>query len=461
MQAKLNNRIYYLLVFSIFFVLVSPFLLSKGMFLDGVLYATISRNLAEGVGTYFNLRYTNTFMSHPPLVFWIESFLFKIFGDKIYVERFYSVSTYLISGVLIVWLWKIINDDKNKQLAFLPLVFFVAFPLVTWSAVNNVLENTMMIFDLLAVIFIFLSLKKNKGYYIFLSGLSIFLAVMSKGFPGLFPLSAYFWIFLFSKEINFKKAICNTFLLVVFTTLPFFLLLYFSQSARHFFEVYWKVQILGTMNAEYPMNSHFLPIIELFSQSVLSLVLIVILYLIASKKGLKKSVDKNALIMLMIGLSGVIPLTISGKQRHFYLIPTLPFFALSFAFFVKKYSDIFLSFLQKPGFVKIVKKINIFLVAVALLTMVITVGKYVRDKDVQTDVVKIIQTVGENKNISISKYLFTNWYMRVYLARYGKERLITKEGENFMIISKNDTIPDNYENTNTTLNDFYLLKKDR
>ena len=151
MQAKLDNRIYYLLVFSIFFVLISPYLLSKGMFLDGVFYATISRNLAEGVGTYFNLRYTNTFMSHPPLVFWIESFLFRIFGDKIYVERFYSVSTYLISGVLIVWLWKIINDDKNKQLAFLPLVFFVAFPLITWGAVNNVLENTMMIFDLLAV----------------------------------------------------------------------------------------------------------------------------------------------------------------------------------------------------------------------------------------------------------------------------------------------------------------------
>ena len=65
--------------------LLLPSMATIGMFMDGTIYAAISRNLAEGVGTMWALHFSAglfpVFREHPPLVFWLQSFFFRLLGD--------------------------------------------------------------------------------------------------------------------------------------------------------------------------------------------------------------------------------------------------------------------------------------------------------------------------------------------------------------------------------------------
>ena len=47
-------RIFYLLVVCLFLLVMLPSLLSDGMFMDGLLYAAIAKNLAHGLGTFWS-----------------------------------------------------------------------------------------------------------------------------------------------------------------------------------------------------------------------------------------------------------------------------------------------------------------------------------------------------------------------------------------------------------------------
>ena len=142
---------------SIFLILTGSSLFSDGMFMDGLYYATISRNLAFGIGEFWQPIFTPTdsvFWGHPPLAFGLQSLGFKIFGDSIYVERFYSFFTFIFSGFIIYLIWKEVSKKELHHLFWIPLLLWTLVPLVPWAAANNILENTMAIFIYLAVLFI-------------------------------------------------------------------------------------------------------------------------------------------------------------------------------------------------------------------------------------------------------------------------------------------------------------------
>ena len=85
-----------------FLLMIAPYLLSHGMFMDGMIYATVSNNLANDYGSYWDLSFSDTilhqFREHPPLAFWIQSWWYRLFGDSYIIEKVYSACTYLITG---------------------------------------------------------------------------------------------------------------------------------------------------------------------------------------------------------------------------------------------------------------------------------------------------------------------------------------------------------------------------
>src|SRR5213592_3115017 len=87
-----------------------PRLADRGMFVDGVTYAAIARNLAEGRGSFWQPFYTATvypaFHEQPPLGMWLESLWFRALGDRPYVERLYAACTAAATAVLIAAIWR-------------------------------------------------------------------------------------------------------------------------------------------------------------------------------------------------------------------------------------------------------------------------------------------------------------------------------------------------------------------
>src|SRR4051812_22549428 len=68
---------------------IMPRLAQRGMFVDGLTYASIARNLAEGRGSFWSPSYTATiypeFHEHPPLGLWLQSLWFRVLGDHLAV----------------------------------------------------------------------------------------------------------------------------------------------------------------------------------------------------------------------------------------------------------------------------------------------------------------------------------------------------------------------------------------
>ena len=165
-KSILKNRQtpFWLLTFTLLIGLTLPTLIKDGMFMDAVLYTSVSHNLSMGIGSFWfpqfslhNIAGLSSFHEQPPLVFGIQAIFFKLFGDSLYVERFYTFLTMCITALLINMLWKEIyrKNEAMRKFGWLPIILWITIPICFWSYSNNMHENTMGIFTLCAVLLIF------------------------------------------------------------------------------------------------------------------------------------------------------------------------------------------------------------------------------------------------------------------------------------------------------------------
>ena len=253
----------------ILFLGLSNELWSDGMFMDGIYYACIARNFSNGLGSFWQLYFTEldgVFYGHPPLAMGLQSILFSIFGDSIYIERIYSLFTFLITGFFIHLIWKEVIGEKYSFYSWVPLLFWVIIPLNGWACSNNFLENTMNIFVSASVFFIIKNIKTNKFLYIIISAICLSLAFLSKGFTGLFPLSFFFLYFLVFQSMKFKEMISKTLLLVTFILIPFLLLYIFYYPAIDSLLNYINIQVLGSIQNSQIVSDRFNIMKELANQ---------------------------------------------------------------------------------------------------------------------------------------------------------------------------------------------------
>ena len=87
-------------------------LIPEGMFVDGLVYSSIARNLAIGKGSFWHLYYCAPFTDHPPLGMSLESFLFMLIGDTYFTEKIFSAIIWLITIWVMITFWKRININE-------------------------------------------------------------------------------------------------------------------------------------------------------------------------------------------------------------------------------------------------------------------------------------------------------------------------------------------------------------
>ena len=369
---------------------------SDGMFLDGVYYATISKNLSNGLGSFWflpSIASSDVFHGHPPLAMGLQSIFFSIFGDSIYIERFYSLLTFIVTGFFIHLIWKEVIGKKYSLYSWVVLFFWVIIPLNSWACSNNILENTMNIFVASSVFFLIKNIRTNDLVYIIISGVCLSLAFLSKGFTGLFPLSFFFLYYLVFPSMTFKEMIRRTLLLIASTLTPFLLLYVFYPPAIDSLSEYINVQVIDSLKNVQTTNNRFsittrlfnymkfihlftilsvfVYIVYLFRRKVLDnifLILMTILFISCLVIELFVDTDRNFLYIynyvflllfliyqsrssiesniissasirwiiffMLLGFSGVLPMIISLKQGGFYILTALPYFVISFTILI-------------------------------------------------------------------------------------------------------------------------------
>jgi 4-amino-4-deoxy-L-arabinose transferase-like glycosyltransferase len=454
---------------AIFLTIVGNPLITDGMFMDGLWYAIISRNMSEGIGTFWLPFLTETtypqFYEHPPLAFGIQSLFYTIFGDHILVERFYSFLTFLISGILIMKIWTFFNKEKNTS--WIPIFFWAIIPKVSWGCSNNMLENTMMLFMLLSFLCYLYYNQKGKIVFILLGGLSLFLAGLTKGFVALYIWAIPFMMYSILREISFKKMFSDTLLLILSTLIPLGLLMYFHEPANHMLSTYFQKQVVGSIENVQTVTTRFAIILDFLNEIMIASLFTIILTIVTKRKFIKgqKETNKLFIFFLLIALCGVLPIMISMKQRSFYILSVYPFWALAVGSLLKPW---ILHFTNKIATSKrsilITRLSTMILSLAAILVLSLSVGKVGREVNKIKDCYTIIDYTGENMSYNTSPDLYNNYGVIGYYYRYGHVSLEKNANvqHEYLLTTRdylNDYLDQGYQQIQLNTKEYFLLKK--
>jgi 4-amino-4-deoxy-L-arabinose transferase-like glycosyltransferase len=456
-----------ILVFCIGLLPLAYPLFSEGMFMDGVIYAALANNLAQGNGSFWELGFSetifNSFREHPPLAIYLESWFHQLFSGSYLSERIYSFLTWLINGFLIVSIWK--NLKLPNHISWAPILIWSLMPVVFWCFSNNMLENTMGIFISLSVLFFIKSNSSpNKFIYLFLFGCSVFLAFLSKGFTGMYTLALPFVFFIFHSKsnYNFTRMVIDSFVIVASMLFCFFIMFYFRTASFDYLQAYFENQILYSVNSEQTVKTRFQIVID-FILAILPFValLLILKYFLKSKINFTSTEYDNKWIktLTLIALLGVIPIMISLKQRSFYILTVYPFVAISIAIYFKSLFEYINQWFENFKYRSLV---TFTLPLVTLGLIIFSSQKIGRDENEVKDIKSITKITGGNLTIGVSNEIRYDWSVIAYFSRYGNISLDVNNTSHTYFVSRKETqveLPD--FNTKTLLTfEIYTAKSD-
>lgn len=455
---------------------ILPRLLRPTMYNDGLWYAAIARNMAEGDGNFFlpQLSQTigNTFYSHPPLQFFIQSWFFSSLGDSFYTERIYCLLVFLLVGYLIVLLWKVsfMQDETSKSSWYIPLIFWLLNEVTFNFYPANILEVTLSLFGVLSILLMHYSFRvDNRNKYLLLVGSSfcISLAIFTKGLMGLFPIAYPFLYWLVMRDCSFLKVIQRTILICVIPLICI-VAFYSIPDGKTYVQNYFSNQVSNSLagKAQHHFRENRLYIIRRLLEVCLPMIIItigILGYEWKTKKYLKW--NKNGILFLLIGVSASFPIVFSPKQSFYYLLPSIPFFALGMGILVGSTSNIrkFIMNSKNRKF-NILLYSSIFILFMGVLYNILTATDLKgRDRRLVEDIRVITSTVPNNEIIGSTTYSasLVGYLARNYNISIDTNR-VSFDKYNFLITSKNDknNIPQSFVKTDfeSDIIDLYTKK---
>jgi len=471
-MSKVN--VYKLIFLATAAALLLPNLGTIGIFGDGLIYAVVSRNLAMGLGDWWSLYYSDTifapFSEHPPLLFWLESTWFRLFGDYPWTEKSFSLVLGILMAASIRHFWKNIpGNQTNADEWWFPALLWILVPTIHWAYPNNMLENLMVLFTSWAIWKVLNSDHYKTSLWV---GLLVFFAFMTKGLVGLFPLAAFCIKTISLKTTNWQQAILQTVLASCFFLALFGSTLLF-EPARASWSSYFNTQLFATFSGERAVQDHIqgLPryyiLLRVFTELFNPLLLSGLLYLIARKKGVIAAPIENGsglkLFFILVALSATIPLLLSPKQHSFYLIPAIPWFIFALTLLIQQWVfPLFKYWSSKHWSYSLVRMIFATLLLAAFLFSAFRFGKPGRDASLIADIAKItVFTAGDNR-IGLPSYLVRHHSLHAYFQRNHRISLHTDDQQApYWISEKDSLIPDDYQPCSLELQHYILSEKKR
>lgn len=315
--------------------LTVPRLWQQGMFLDGVTYAVVARNMAAGVGSFWAPAFSATtyprFYEQPPLGLGLQALAFLVFGDHLWVERAYAVLMFLLNGMCVAGL-----SRRFLPAAFdwVPVLFWLLPPVVTWVAVNNMLENTQAVFTSAAC----LALLRPSGTrargtdaaWAVAAGACIVAAVLTKGPVGLFPVSVPLLVPILPRACRPSRPVL-TFTTVAVAVLAAAACLASYTPSRDALAAFVQTHLAPTLAGTRGVGPRGADILRHALLGIgLRLAAAVAVVWIARRR-IRVERRREALFFLSLGLAGSVPILASPLLAGHYFFPATVFFALGAA----------------------------------------------------------------------------------------------------------------------------------
>lgn len=461
----------YFIVIGAFLLFISSGFLSEGLSHTGMDNAVVAQRMSEGFEGFWLPSISSPGnpdrSNYLPLGYWIESQWYKLFGsDSFMAEKVYSVLTYIIIALLMIWIWTLIG--QSKRTGWLPMFCWITIPIVSWSATNNLLESTMTIFILLSVAFLLksvrasfvaqsrLALGKKTGPYklsrtawIVIAAFMMELAFMVKGFMGLFPVffPILYWLIVRKERVLFP--VFSTGVILVVWMVSFFIVILLSPEIYNHLFNYLHHQMIGGVLHVQTVSSHFYILYVLVLQSIIPVAIALLLSLIRLKnrpftnhmffwRNKKKVTAEQAMtsrwgwFFFALGMSGILPLMLGLKQQDFYIVPSLPLFAIALGCFI--YNTIS-DWLESDN--KVASRVLVALAVVifgsGLLLNINSINKVNSNQTLLSDMRLILPYIEKGSTISVSNEVMSEPEVAEYFYRYKKIGFETGTQHEFLL----------------------------
>ena len=283
----------------------------------------------------------------------------------------------------------------------------------------------MTVFVLLSVYLMIVSYQRNHKFWLFLAGGALFAAFLSKGFTGLFPLVFPILYCAFDQKRKWIQGPIDSLLLVLtLAVLTGIMFLVFPPSFAYLKD-YIRLQVIGGGLHEATASSRFYMVFAMLQQLMIAYVIAIEMAISKSHNKVNNTVfefptDKSWFYtFLILGLLGVLPIMVSVKQRDFYMLAALPFFALAFGHLTLSMVNLLLP--------KITPKVHKWMTLAASVVLLVGLvlngihyGKYGRDEALIEEVKNRVAEADGNNIIDITPEEYTQWARHAYFMRYGK-----------------------------------------
>lgn len=446
-------------------LLLLPALFMNGMFSDGMLYASVSKNYAQGYGTFWQPYFSATsgpFHEQPPLLFFLQGLFFKMLGYRMYTERIYCLIAAFLNAFLIIRCWKIIRPASS--LSWLPVLFWFTMPVTFYAFINNLEECTMSVFVLAAMVHLLRALqeKRRETLHWIIAGIFILLAGLTKGVQGMFLLAAPFCWWLCVRNNGFVAMLRQSFFVAIIPLL-FVAYAWLTPEVRTSFESYFYSRFFNTFNHSHDTAGRFHMLYELLLDSLPMLGMMAGI-LFATKTFFTGWQQHKKLVsfFLLVAASGILPLMVTLEQRGFYLVTALPYIALAAALTVAPGMERLQENLARRNKLSISLSIfGMLFTTGALVATFVLAGKPKRDGEKIHDLALIAAQTGERKTLLTATNIYLDWGFNAYAMRnHGLS--ITENNtiaDTWLVLEKTDIVPAGYTSIPLATERYNLYKK--
>lgn len=333
MEIKINRLVVILICY---LILVMSFSWVPGMFMDGLLYSALSKNLM--LNNTFPKLFLSTdfypeFWEHPPFIIAMQAIIFKLFGASWTTAKLTNV----IWGMgLLSLMWWFLNREFSRKHAFIATaIFLLTYPFIKSSRFPNMDVALTFFFFASFVQYYFFQKTKEKKYWLYL-GIFFGLGLLMKGHPALF---IAFSVGVHLIVVRDFRTVFSPYpwvaLLIGAAIFGIWPLMLFITGNIHGFERWFSAQFLATVlqarnQTEYSFFTYFLNLLK----APLPWFLLFLCFTFCKLRNLKKSqaLSTEQSLLSSITLSFFWPTLLAlscvkFKYGH-YITPIYPFMAI-------------------------------------------------------------------------------------------------------------------------------------
>jgi 4-amino-4-deoxy-L-arabinose transferase-like glycosyltransferase len=470
MLSRLSSRkLLIFFVFTLYFLLLGYKLMRLGIHGDGLEYATVAMNLADGVGTFWKPYLDDTihrvFHEHPPLVFWIQSLFFRVFGDGPYLESFYGFFAGLvILGCTALFWQRVRHDFQLSPLGnWWPMLLIVSLPIYTYMMQINRIAITYTILAIIPTYAAYRSVIGNKRTILFglITGVLVYFGFIAKG-PVAFFTFAVPAIAGLVLKVKFSRVVISSLLAVISFTVVLVATFHFFPDSVDFWKGFWHGQVVASLKSERAAGDTHWYLVERWAAEVAVPILAAGFLMVLTRVSIRQiRLNRQALFFLLIGLASSLPFLISTRQHNRYIFHSYPFFVLSIAFITDSVAAKIEALLSDRPKIRAATAVIALVFFLAAFTSMLYKKDHIRGREeFYKDI--YLQNIDLPERTTISacpEYRIHDDWLFADMMRFYKVSLTPQMGKKYLLIAKNEgcEVPEGYQRINREPTLRYIL----